>query len=133
MIEYITQEKALALLRVNQAAYNYLDTGTELAQLCNAAIQDYKDSQPKPANVERSLRDLEYVGDEIGPGLERDYLDEAINLIEQQAEALAQAQEEIERLKYEVDAIRAIPAIKDERDQLRAKLAVLQAAQKEDR
>jgi chromosome segregation ATPase len=48
--------------------------------------------------------------------------------ITQQAEALAQALADVERLQYEVDAIQAI---KEERDQLRAQLAALQADPKD--
>jgi len=105
MSEYITQEQAVALANTAGFPITECHWGAEIARLCNAAIQLYKDSQP--ASVEEIMDLVHGMDDTFASAVE------IRAAITQQAEALAQALAEVDRLKYEVDAI---PAIKEERD-----------------
>jgi methyl coenzyme M reductase beta subunit len=131
MTEYITKEQA-ELLAKKHAREVYKSEGVydamtvplaALPALCNAAIQHYKDSQPKPASVEEIMgladkyRDLT-VGH--GTAKARAELHQAIT---QQAEALAQALDEADDWHHANNMRKKAEA---ERDQLRAQLAALQ-------
>jgi hypothetical protein len=141
MTEYITQEKAwgLAINKCEKLYDNKLHITTkQIGAICNAAIQHYKDSQPKTATT---VREQESYRQGVADGKA---LTEAIT---QQAEALAQALAEVERLKLTTCACRSDGGVnteqcevhaawKDtlheqgdyrrERDQLRAQLSALQ-------
>jgi hypothetical protein len=117
MTTYITQEQAVALAKEAGALIeNWLTCPPKLGLLyltpeqahatCNAAIQHYKDSQPKPASVEEIMeladryshaRDMQNVDVD-------EYRLELSQAITQQAEALAQALAENSNLNSELTA-----------------------------
>jgi len=100
--KYITQEEAVDFFLNHTAPgiYHEIDPG-EAAVVLNAAIQQYIDSQPKPGSVglievpAAEANDYSRILTVLGMEEEGD----PVQAITQQAEALAQALAEVERLK----------------------------------
>ena len=133
--EYITQEQALKLAKKLRTA-----SKTDYQAYANAAIQHYIDSQPKPTGVEEIEVLIEAYKQCTAPSSSERYV--LIQAITQQAEALAQALAEVERLRSAKETLTHLgytneggqlwkPPIGkkpdfDLVDQLRAQLAALQ-------
>ena len=124
--EYITQEQAVALSKTIDWTFH----PTHATELCNAAIQHYKDSLPKPTGVEEIEVLIEAYKQCTAPSSSERYV--LIQTITQQAEALAQALAEVERLKREKSELEAPPfseeaceILHSENRKLRAQLAAL--------
>lgn len=101
MTEHITQEQAWELATPLFSPTLCQTIGSMyFAKFANTAIQHYKDSQPKPASVEEIMGLVDRLLEpEEGCPSRLETL--AATTLAQQAEALAQALAEVERLKLE--------------------------------